>query len=293
MRVGHVLADGARLHFLAWGDAGSDIILLPGYSLTAHAFETVGRALGATNRVVALTSRGFGESDAPVNRPYRIATLVEDLRALMDSLNIGKATIVGHSLSGTVAAAFALKYPKRVVHLVLLDSYPYFAAAGGDSIATLDPVDAPSFRGDTTYARVASYLARYRFVPWNAAMEADLRAKPLGTEAVRRTTLTRGYIEDQWKSPPDLTQMTVPALEVCALPSISSEYPWLAPAGAAFTRAERYIARTARPFAKRLCDRFESTVPGGRVLRREGSHYLFFTRPDVTVEAIRSFIQEH
>lgn len=292
-RVGYVLSEGARLHYLEWGNSGSPIILLPGYSLTAHAFEAVGRALGATHRVVALTPRGFGESDAPVNGAYRIATLVGDLRALMDSLSIDSATIVGHSLSGTVAAAFAIRYPRRVVHLILLDSYPYFAAAGGDSIALLDPVDVPSFRGDTTYARVASYLARYRFVPWNAAMEADLRAKPLGAEAARRATLTRGYIDDQWKAPPDLTQLTVPTLEVCALPSVASEYPWLARASASFNKARTYIARTSRPFAETLCSRFEATVPAGRVLRRDGSHYLFFTRPEVTVEAVRSVLPEH
>jgi pimeloyl-ACP methyl ester carboxylesterase len=292
-RSGYVHSAGARLHYLEWGSGGPQIILLPGYSLTAHAFESVGTALAAKNHVVALTPRGFGESDAPQTSVYRIATLVDDLRALMDSLNIDRATIVGHSLSGSVAAAFAIRYPMRVSHLILLDSYPYFASAGGDSIAALDPVETPPFRGDTTYVRVARYLRRYRFVPWNAAMNADLRAKPLGAEAVRRASLTRGYIEDQWKSPPDLTQLTVSALQVCALPSVASEYPWLATTAPAFAKAERYISRISRPFAEQLCDRFKSTVPGGRVRRREGSHYLFFTQPDVTVQIVELMVREH
>ena len=40
-------------------------------------------------------------------------------------------------------------------------------------------------------------------------------------------------------------------------------------------------------------DRFESNVPGGCVLRREGSHYRFFTPPHVTVEVIESVVDAH
>lgn len=287
-RVAYFQSDGARLHYLQWGTTGEMIILLPGYSLTAHVFATIGTRLASHNRVVALTPRGFGESDAPDGSQYTIATLVDDLRALMDTLGVKRATLVGHSLSGTVAAEFALRYPSRVTRLIMLDSYPYLASAGGDTIAEKDPVVTPEFTGDTTYERVAAYLGRYRFVPWNADMAADMRAKPLGAEASRRRALTRGYIDDQWKSPPDLTHVAVPALQICAMPSVGSEYPWLRRGDRDYANAAAYIARYARPFAKALCSRFASTVPRGRVVRRDGSHYVFFTQPGFTAEIIRT-----
>jgi hypothetical protein len=98
-RTGVVQRDGVRLRYLAWGDTGTTVVLLPGYSLTAHAFDELGPLLAAKHRVVALTPRGFGDSDAPADGEYTINTLVADVHALMDSLHIARAALVAHSLS--------------------------------------------------------------------------------------------------------------------------------------------------------------------------------------------------
>ena len=282
--------EGVRLHYLAWGESGPAIVLLPGFSLTAHAFDDIGPLLAVGRRVIALTPRGFGESDAPDSGAYTIDTLVDDLRALLDSLQVARAVLIGHSISGTVAAHFALRFPHRVTKLVLLDAFPYFAAAGGDSVAALDPVDVPPFRGDTTYDAAARYLARYRYIPWRAALDADLRAKSLGADAARRRALTTAYIADQWRHPPDLRQLTVPTLEVCAVASVSSEYPWLRTSDAQYASARAYIAQQLVPFNRALCEQFVATVPGGRVVRIVGSHYVFFTQPVHTARLLRPFL---
>ena len=280
---------GVRLHYLAWGTAGPAIVLLPGFSLTAHAFDDIGPLLAVGYRVLALTPRGFGESDAPDSGAYTINTLVEDLRTVLDSLHITRATLVGHSLSGTVAAHFALRFPHRVTRLVLLDAFPYFGEAGGDSVAALDPVDLPPFLGDTTYDAVARYLSRYRYVPWRAALDADLRAKSFA-DAARRRALTSAYIADQWRHPPDLRKLAVPTLEVCAVTSVSTEYPWLRPSDTQYTSARSYVTRQLAPFNRTLCQRFLATVPGGRVAHMAGSHYVFFTQPERTVQLLRGFL---
>ena len=290
-RVGFVVRDGVRLHYLSWGTSGPLIVLLPGFSLTAHVFDDIGPLLALSHRVIALTPRGFGESDAPDSSAYTIETLVSDLRLLLDALHVDQAVLVAHSMSGTVATHFALRFPARVTHLVLLDAFPYFGAAGGDSVNALDPVTVPSFRGDTTYDTVASYLARYRYVPWRPALEADLRAKPLGAENARRRALTTQYIADQWRHAPDLRQLSVPALEVCARASVASEYPWLRQSDVLFASAEAYIARHLGPFNHALCQRFKDTVSHGRVVELPGSHYVFFTQPQQTVQVIRRFVQ--
>lgn len=290
-RVGTVRHRGVRLHYLTWGTSGSVVVLLPGFSLTAHAFDDIGPRLAVGHRVIALTPRGFGESDAPDDSSgYTINTLVGDLRALLDSLRIPRAAIVAHSLSGTVAAHFALQFPDRVSRLMLLDAFPYFAVAGGDSIASLDPVEVPAFHGDTTYEAVAHYLARYRYVPWRPALEADLRAKPLGPEAARRQARTARYIADQWRNPPNLGQLRVPALEVCAVVSVASEYPWLRRTDAQFGVAQQYVTAHLIPFNRALCQRFADTVPRGHIETIAGSHYTFFTQPARTVALVRRFL---
>ena len=285
--AGFVFHQGARLHYLEWAGAEPTIVLLPGYSLTAHAFEEIAAGLAPRHRVVALTPRGFGESDAPDTAPYTVATLAADLGAVLDSLRIARPVLVGHSLSGSVIARYALDHPTRVRRLILLDAFPYGAAEGADSIDALDPTPVPPFTGDTTYAAFADYLSRYRFVPWRPALEADLRARPLGPEGVRRRALTVGYIADQRATPPDLTRLQVPSLQLCAVPSVRSDYGWLAPGAPAYAKARRYVEGTLRPFNKRLCDRFARTVPRGQVAKLAGSHYLFFTNPAATIRAIR------
>lgn len=289
-RVGMVQRDGVRLHYLTWGTSGPTIVLLPGFSLTAHAFDDIGPGLAVGHRVVALTPRGFGESDAPDSAAYTINALIEDLRTLLDSLHIDRAALVAHSISGTVAAHFALRFPHRVSHVVLLDAFPYFAAAGGDAVAALDPIHVPPFRGDTTYEAAAVYLARYRYVPWRPALEADLRAKPLGKEAERRRALTTSYIADQWRQTPDVRRLTVPALEVCAVASVSSEYPWLRPSDPQYALSQAYVTQKLTPFNRALCQRFAKSVPGGRIAHIAGSHYVFFTQPEQTVAVVRRFL---
>jgi pimeloyl-ACP methyl ester carboxylesterase len=289
-QVGFVQHQGARLHYLEWMRKGSVLVLYPGYSLTAHAFDEVATRLADTYRVIAITPRGFGESDAPDASAYT-ATLVSDLRAVLDSLRIPRATLVGHSLGGSVVARFALEHPQRVDRLIFLDAFPYFAEEGGDSIHALSPVETPPFSGDTTYARIAAYLAEYWFVPWSPALDADLRAKPLGRESARREQVTAGYIEDHKAAPPDVSRLTVPALQLCADLTAATEYPWLPRTSADFVRANHYVEQTLRPFQRRLCERFAATVPHGRVQWIQGSHYVFFTDPAQTASAIREYVK--
>ena len=284
---------GARLHYLDWGGTGPVVVLLPGYGLTAHAFDEIGTMLADGFRVIAVTPRGYGESDAPPeSASYTVATMAADLRALLDTLGIGQAALIGHSISGATITAFALAHPDRVSKLVFLDAFPYYAAAGGDSVEALAPVSAPGFSGTMTYPRVRDFLRRYRFNGWSAALEADLRANVLGPELTRRQALTGRYIADSRAAPPDVAAIAAPALQACAIPTAVTEYPWLRPGTSDHARARAYVREVLRPFSRTLCARFSEFVPGGRTEEVAGSHYVFFTRPAPAARMIRRFLSE-
>jgi pimeloyl-ACP methyl ester carboxylesterase len=72
-------------------------------------------------RVVAFDNRGFGFSDKPA-AGYSNADYARLVVALMDSLKLPDAVLVGHSMGGAIAAEVALTYPKRVRGLVLIDA---------------------------------------------------------------------------------------------------------------------------------------------------------------------------
>ena len=70
-------------------------------------------------RAVAMDLRGHGESDAPSSGDYSVPALAEDIAAVADALEMRRFVLVGHSMGGAAAAAYAGKYPERVSGLVL------------------------------------------------------------------------------------------------------------------------------------------------------------------------------
>jgi pimeloyl-ACP methyl ester carboxylesterase len=77
--------------------------------------------LRSTRRAVAFDLRGHGQSEAPKNGDYSIAGMVADIEAVVDSLGLDRIVLVGHSMGGGVALAYAGTHPERVAGLLLVD----------------------------------------------------------------------------------------------------------------------------------------------------------------------------
>jgi pimeloyl-ACP methyl ester carboxylesterase len=123
---------GARIHYVEAG-SGAPLILIHGLADNVAVWDSVMPALSARFRVIAFDQIGFGHSDKPLLN-YRISTFVDFLDGFMTELKIERASLVGNSLGGWVAAAFALAHPDRVERLVLSDAAGYAALA-----KTMDP----------------------------------------------------------------------------------------------------------------------------------------------------------
>jgi pimeloyl-ACP methyl ester carboxylesterase len=73
-------------------------------------------------RAVAFDQRGHGRSASlDPDAELAIETLADDVRAVADACGLRRFALVGHSLGGGVALAFAGAYPERVERLLLLD----------------------------------------------------------------------------------------------------------------------------------------------------------------------------
>ncbi|PYJ75489.1 MAG: hypothetical protein DME69_14950 [Verrucomicrobia bacterium] len=123
---------GAKIHYVEAG-SGAPLILIHGLADNVAVWDSVIPSLAAKFRVIAFDQIGFGHSDKPLLN-YRVSTFVDFLDGLMTELKIERASLVGNSLGGWVAAAFALTHPERVERLVLSDAAGYAALA-----KTMDP----------------------------------------------------------------------------------------------------------------------------------------------------------
>ncbi|MBY8989985.1 MAG: alpha/beta hydrolase [Candidatus Lokiarchaeota archaeon] len=110
---------GVKLCYKLKGE-GYPVFLIHGFAKKEFWVGQIS-ALSSQFKVIWFDNRGVGSSDRP-NIPYTIEMLVEDLKGLMDFLEIQKAHLIGHSLGSFIAQNFALIYPERVDKLILLST---------------------------------------------------------------------------------------------------------------------------------------------------------------------------
>jgi pimeloyl-ACP methyl ester carboxylesterase len=182
------LPDGTTLRYVEQGPAGATpIILLHGFPDSRLSYEPVLGHMPTGVRVIALSQRGFGNSDKPRGR-YDPRDLAVDLAAFMAQRRIPEALIVGHSMGALVAQAFAVDFPDRVCGLALIGTFRSQAQNAElremrDSLERMeDPVDPELVRAfqastlaqpvpDAFFATVVSEGARLPLHVWRSALK--------------------------------------------------------------------------------------------------------------------------
>lgn len=119
-----VNVDGVRVHYQEFGDISRPtIILIHGYTASVYVWKTTAPLLAdAGFHVIAVDLLGFGYSDKPSWFDYAIQSQARMVSRFMNRLGIGRATVIGNSYGGAIAATVALDYPERVEKLVLVDA---------------------------------------------------------------------------------------------------------------------------------------------------------------------------
>jgi pimeloyl-ACP methyl ester carboxylesterase len=282
-RSDFLTVDGARLHFLDWGGRGPLLLLVHGWGSNAHVFDDLAPRLTDRYHVVALTLRGFGQSDT-VPRAYSLADYARDLRATLDAFSARRATIAAHSFGGWILSELARESPERIERAVYLDAA--FDMRASDSIVARRPIARPPLTNARTPADVMRWLAHDFFGMWTPALEAEYRARPRD-EAERAAQLQRVGDEAE-RATPRWNTLRVPALAICALATTASEFPWLSPRDSGYARARQFVERERRPRQQAECDRFRASAPDHRTLELPGHHYVFIWHPVEVANALRA-----
>ncbi len=117
-----VEANGIKQHYVEAG-SGEPIVLLHGFPLFWYQWRNVIPILAKQYRVIAPDLRGYGATQKPPTG-YDKRTMANDVLALMQTIGIGRAAIVGHDRGARVATRFAKDHPDAASKLVVIDNVP-------------------------------------------------------------------------------------------------------------------------------------------------------------------------
>ncbi len=116
---------GLRLHYVQWGDADAPVIvLLHGLGARCRIWDHFARAFQDRYRLIALDQRGHGDTSWPPEPEYTTDAYVADLEALIDAWGLERFALVGLSMGGMHAIAYAARHPERVTNLIPVDIRP-------------------------------------------------------------------------------------------------------------------------------------------------------------------------
>jgi esterase len=208
-----VTINGLSIHYLEWGKAGMPaVVCVHGYTSSAQAFNALARHLQDRFHVVAMDVRGHGESGWSSAGAYRYADQAGDLAAFVDRLDLPRFTLIGTSMGGIIAMAYAAEHADRLTALVINDIGPD-AEAGSNRITGLVGARPDSF------ATLESAMAyRSEISPITAGRPADDQEE-LARGVLRQDTsgqwlwkMDPAYIEQRSKRGAPVRPVLWPAL---------------------------------------------------------------------------------
>ena len=134
-----VVIFGQKIRYVEAG-SGPTVILLHGLGGNSQSWMFTVGPLAEKFHVIVPDQIGFGTSDKPVIN-YRVRTYVDFLDEFYKQLKIERATLVGHSMGGWIAATFTVTFPEKVDRLVMADAAGYAPPANFDfkSLYGLNP----------------------------------------------------------------------------------------------------------------------------------------------------------
>lgn len=295
-------ADGTRIEYLDYGGSGTPLVLLAGLGDTGAIFDGIAPELADEYRVVAITRRGFGASDQPLEG-YDHATRVADDLAVLDALGIERAAFAGHSIAGDELGVLGSEHPDRVAGLVFLDAAADRTSPAPDGFLACEE----EMRGylpetlnlEDPYGSLMEWAeAQFGFPPpvsYLGEIKAETDIVDGGGVEFLHSKVAMGEIEKQTStSSPDYAAISVPALSIHATGStVGTTWPWMTnpawPADAR-QRAQECAEKVAAGSADTV-DWLRDTNPGIAVQEWDGfHHYLFLQDPQRTVDAMKEWL---
>jgi pimeloyl-ACP methyl ester carboxylesterase len=279
---------GARIEVVDWGGQGEPLVLIAGLGDAAHMYDDFAPRLTNAFHVLGVTRRGYGASGRP-DTGYTVATLSNDVYAVLDSLHLARVDLAGHSIAGQELTWIAAHHPDRVHKLVYLDAgFDYHAhpvAKGFPDAPKPTAADSASPTAGLAYARRISG-APYPEAAFRATERFDSSGRDLGL--LTPDSIDAKIIVSSENTPPALNKVHGPTLAIYDRDtSIASVFPYLSPSDSV---AQRWF-HTLQDWRRAQKREFRARVPQATIVELKGAgHYVFLTQPDTVEHLMRGFL---
>ncbi len=188
--------DGVKLHYTTAGH-GTAVILLHGYAETSRMWKPIIPLLADRFTVIAPDRPGIGDSSIPKDG-LDMKTAAIRIHALVRSLGVQKAEVVGHDIGLMVAYAYAAQFPAEVEKLVVMDAF-LPGVAGWEAIYNNPDIWHFRFHGPTPEALVQGRERAYFAYFWNDLAADKTRSLPLADREAYIAAYSRpGRMRSAW-----------------------------------------------------------------------------------------------
>ncbi|THB72615.1 MAG: alpha/beta hydrolase [Gammaproteobacteria bacterium] len=114
--------DSERIAYTATGNGDVALVFIHGWSCDARYWRNQVPVFAQNYRVLTIDLAGHGHSSS-TRSDFTISSFANDLKAVIEKEQIGKAILIGHSMGGGVIASAARIMPKRVIGIIGIDTF--------------------------------------------------------------------------------------------------------------------------------------------------------------------------
>ncbi|NOX76733.1 MAG: alpha/beta hydrolase [Gammaproteobacteria bacterium] len=124
-KVHYVLQDGLKIHVREYGIKSTEptLVMMHGFPDSMHLYDRLIPALASSRHIIAFDFIGWGDSDKPEHHRYDVASLRQNLEAVVRYFGLKQVVLVVHDASGQPGIDWALDNPEKISGLVLLNTY--------------------------------------------------------------------------------------------------------------------------------------------------------------------------
>jgi len=267
-----LIVGNLRFHYLDWGGSGHPMLFLHGGGLNAHTWDVVALMLRDRYRCIALDQRGHGDSEWSPVIDYEVDAQSRDVAGFIDALALANPVVVGQSMGGLNALAYATRHHAKMKGLVVVDVGPEINAAGAQ--------------------RIRDFASTPELDSLDAFLALAVKFNPLRDPAVLRRSLYYNLRETpagKWSLKHDQRRSSAEAAELAAQQRtrLAGEIPGIG--------CPVLIVRggLSDVLTDEAAERFARSLPNARWVRVEqAGHNVQGDNPAGLLDAMRQFLKE-